>query len=85
MKKILIFILVNSIIISFPFEGKTAPINVPGNMTVIKIVSDMASIAADLQTALRALSAGDVVFSIDIIRSALNNQVVAYISYEAAP
>ena len=62
-----------------------SPINVPGNMTVIKIVSDMASIAADLQTALRALSAGDVVFSIDIIRSALNNQVVAYISYEAAP
>ena len=54
-------------------------------MTVIKIVSDMASIAADLQTALRARSSGDAVFSIDIIRSALNNQVVAYISYEAAP
>ncbi len=54
-------------------------------MTVVKVVSDMASVDADLQTALRALSAGDTVFSIDIIRSALNNQVVAYISYEAAP
>lgn len=62
-----------------------SPINVPGNMTVIKIVSDMASIAADLQTALRARTANDTVFSIDIVRDALNNQVVAYITYEAAP
>ena len=54
-------------------------------MTVIKIVSDMASVDADLQTALRARSVNDTVFSIDIIRSALNNQVVTYITYEAAP
>ena len=30
MKKFLIFLLINSIIISFPFESITAPINVPG-------------------------------------------------------
>ena len=62
-----------------------SPIQNPASMTVIKIVSDMASIDADLQTALRARTANDTVFSIDIIRSALNNQVVAYITYEAAP
>jgi hypothetical protein len=54
-------------------------------MTVVKVVSDMASVDADLQTALRARSANDMVFSIDLVRSALNNQVVAYITYEAAP
>ncbi len=54
-------------------------------MNVIKIVSDMDSVAAEVQTALRARTAQDTVFSIDIVRSALNNQVVAYITYEAAP
>jgi len=54
-------------------------------MTVVKVVSDMASVDADLQAALRARSANDTVFSIDIVRNALNNQVVVYISYEAAP
>lgn len=54
-------------------------------MTVVKVVSDMASVDADLQTALRARTANDTVFSIDLVRSALNNQVVAYITYEAAP
>lgn len=62
-----------------------SPINNPAAMTVVKVVSDMASVDADLQTALRARTANDTVFSIDMIRSALNNQVVVYISYEAAP
>ncbi len=54
-------------------------------MNVIRLVSDMATVHTDLQTALRARSANDTVFSIDIVRDALNNQVVAYITYEAAP
>jgi N-glycosylase/DNA lyase len=54
-------------------------------MNVIRLVSDMATVHTDLQTALRARAANDTVFSIDIVRDALNNQVVAYITYEAAP
>jgi len=61
------------------------PIAAPANCTTVKVEDDINGIAAAVQTALRALSAGDEIFDISYIRSQHSQGVVAIISYEAAP
>jgi hypothetical protein len=51
-------------------------------LTVLQVNADMATIDADLQTALRTLANGDKIISIDMIRNRTSNLVTAYISYE---
>ena len=53
-------------------------------LTVTTVLSDMAGVAAALQTALRGstFANADVIYSIDIVRNKNNNDVVAYIVWE---
>ena len=51
-------------------------------LTVLQVNADLATIDADLQTALRTLANGDKIISIDMIRNRTSNLVTAYISYE---
>tara|TARA_R100001510_G_C7617646_1_gene179360 strand:- start:491 stop:682 length:192 start_codon:yes stop_codon:yes gene_type:complete len=51
-------------------------------MTVQAISSDLASAHTDLQTALRALAAGDDVVSIDMVRDNNSNSVMIYLTFE---
>ena len=52
------------------------------NMTVLGFSSTMEGVAAQLQTALRALSDGDVLYYIKIIKDYNSNQVQCYVIYE---
>jgi len=51
-------------------------------LTVTEVVGDLATIDASIQTALRALSNGDKIISIDMIRNRTSNKVTAYITFE---
>ena len=62
-----------------------SPINVPANVDVITLVSDMVSVGAAIQAQLRSQSANDVVFSINIVRNDNGNDCVAIITLEHAP
>lgn len=62
-----------------------SPIQVPANVDVITLVSDMASVGAAIQTQLRSQSANDAVISINIVRNDNGNDCVAIITLEHAP
>lgn len=51
-------------------------------LTVTQVNADLATIDADLQTALRLLANGDKIIDISIVKNNHNNRVVAYITYE---
>lgn len=62
-----------------------SPIQVPANVDVITLVSDMASVGAAIQAQLRSQSANDAVISINIVRQDNGNGCVAIITLEHAP
>ena len=51
-------------------------------LTVLQVNADLATIDADLQTALRTLANGDKIIDISIVKNNHSNLVVAYITYE---
>ena len=48
----------------------------------MQVNADLATIDADLQTALRTLANGDKIIDISIVKNNHSNLVVAYITYE---
>lgn len=61
------------------------PINNPSNVNVTTVYGTLLTIDSEIQTALRALSAGSELLSLNIVRKAVGNNYMAVISYEAAP
>jgi hypothetical protein len=61
------------------------PINNPSNVSVTTVYGTLLTIDSEIQTALRALSAGSELLSLNIVRKAVGNNYMAVISYEAAP
>jgi hypothetical protein len=61
------------------------PINNPSNVSVTTVYGTLLTIDSEIQTALRALSAGTELLSLNIVRKAVGNNYMAVISYEAAP
>ena len=51
-------------------------------LTVLQVNADLATIDADLQTALRTLANGDKIIDISIVKNNQSNRVVGYITYE---
>jgi len=51
-------------------------------MTVTTVESDMAGISAALQTKLRTLANGDVLYYVNILKDVNSNKCVAYIVFE---
>lgn len=48
----------------------------------MQVNADLATIDADLQTALRTLANGDKIIDISIVKNNQSNRVVGYITYE---
>ena len=50
-------------------------------LTVLQVNADLATIDADLQTALRTLANGDKIIDISIVKNNQSNRVVGYITW----